>query len=214
MDFKFWNHYAIFLDNQAITIVKGCPGKVSFLWMIRIIDYDNNEPMYNGTSVFVYFEIVNVTNYCICKLWCVQGLTKGCAVVWKYALLWKAYSLSMAIKCENSTWDRLLSAKFSHLSGWNTRWFLTFEGLTVAENLMKKVQNLASWNIVNYSIEKMEIIHRNEFNGVWKFQGIFNLLTHPLWGGIFTTLKVCFSPKTRWFSFFFNNYKGWKIYPK
>ena len=30
-----------------------------------------------------------------------------------------------------------------------------------------------------------------------KFQSVFNLLTHPFWGGIFITFKVCFSLKTR-----------------
>ena len=39
-------------------------------------------------------------------------------------------------------------------------------------------------------------------------------LIHPFWGGIFTTFKVCFSPKTRWFLFFFNGCKRWKFYPK
>ena len=47
-----------------------------------------------------------------------------------------------------------------------------------------------------------------------KFRSVFNLLTHPFQGGIFITFKGCFSPKTRWFLFFFNRYKGWKFYPK
>ena len=46
------------------------------------------------------------------------------------------------------------------------------------------------------------------------FQGVFNLLTHPFWGGIFTTFRVCFPLKIRWFLFFFNGHKGWKFYPK
>jgi hypothetical protein len=47
-----------------------------------------------------------------------------------------------------------------------------------------------------------------------KFQGVFNLLTHPFWGGILTTFKLCFPPKTRWFLCLFNGHKGWKFYPQ
>jgi len=47
-----------------------------------------------------------------------------------------------------------------------------------------------------------------------KFWGVFNPLIHPFWGGIFTTFKVCFSMKTRWFLFFFNGHRGWKSYSK
>jgi len=81
-----------------------------------------------------------------------------------------------------------------------------------SENLMKKGQNSAGWNVVNYSIEKMKVIQREEFNGVWiqtNSEVFSSSFTHPFTEGEFSQLlEGFFNQKPDDFLFFFNSYKN------
>jgi hypothetical protein len=69
-------------------------------------------------------------------------------------------------------------------------------------------------------VTRRHVSHCRDHHGDWTplflvWQGhVQKTITHPFQGGIFTTFKVCFFLKTRWFLFFFNSYEGWKFYPK
>ena len=68
---------------------------------------------------------------------------------------------------------------------------------------MKKGQNLASQNVVNYTVEKMEVIPGNEFSGYEYGQisrGFQHLNSSHLRGKkevVFTSFRVYVSSKTR-----------------